>query len=146
MATDTGKKATDTVDDATKAAADNAQAATRKAADATSRMADDASAASGQMADQMRGAAERMQAAGGAMTDSGQQVGIKMLEQAEANTSEAFRAMRAAAQASDISEVMRIQSEYLRDQSTRSMTQAREIGELIANFGKTAMGRMTGRD
>lgn len=146
MANDTGKQATDAASDATKTAADTAQRTTRDAADATKRMADDASAASGQMADQMRGAAERMQAAGGAISDSGQQVGMKMLEQAEANTNEAFKAMRAAAKANDLSEVMRIQSEYMRDQSSRSMTQAREIGELIASFGKTAMGRMTGRD
>ena len=98
------------------------------------------------MTDQMRTAAERMQATGSAMADSSSQLGTKMLDQAEANTQEAFRAMRAAAQANDLSEVMRIQAEYLRDQGSRSVAQAREIGELIASFGRNAIGSMTRKD
>lgn len=92
------------------------------------------------------GAAERLQAAGTAIADHGQQLGIKMLDQAEANTREAFNAMRAAAEAKDLGEVMRIQGDYLRDQGGRAMTQAREIGELIANFGRATIGGITGRD
>lgn len=99
----------------------------------------------GGMAEGMRAGAERMQQAGGQMADQGAQLGLKMLDQAETNTQEAFRAMRQAAQANDVSEVMRIQSEYLREQGTRSMSQAREIGELIANFGRATIGQMTGR-
>lgn len=90
-------------------------------------------------------AAERMRAAGGAMTEQGSQLGLTILSQAEANTQEAFRAMRAAAQASDVNEVMKIQSDYMREQGARSMAQAREVGELIANFGRNAIGQMTGR-
>ncbi|WP_249403643.1 phasin family protein [Sphingomonas sp. CFBP 13720] len=92
----------------------------------------------------MRAAGERMQAAGSAIAGQGSQLGLKVLTQAEANTQEAFRAMRAAAQASDLNDVMRIQSEYLREQGNRSMAQAREIGELIAEFGRNAVGQMTG--
>lgn len=90
-------------------------------------------------------AAERMRAAGSAMTEQGSQLGLTILSQAEANTQEAFRAMRAAAQASDVNEVMKIQSDYMREQRARSMAQAREVGELIANFGRNAIGQMTGR-
>ncbi|WP_242415780.1 phasin family protein [Sphingomonas panni] len=90
-------------------------------------------------------AAERMRAAGSAMTEQGSQLGLTILSQAEANTQEAFRAMRAAAQASDVNEVMKIQSDYMREQGARSMAQAREVGELIANFGRNAIGQMTGR-
>lgn len=90
-------------------------------------------------------AAERMRAAGSAMTEQGSQLGLTILSQAEANTQEAFRAMRAAAQASDVNEVMKIQSDYMREQSARSMAQAREVGEMIANFGRNAIGQMTGR-
>lgn len=89
--------------------------------------------------------AERMRAAGSAMTEQGSQLGLTILSQAEANTQEAFRAMRAAAQASDVNEVMKIQSDYMREQGARSMAQAREVGELIANFGRNAIGQMTGR-
>lgn len=101
--------------------------------------------AAGGMADGMRAATERMRAAGGQIADQGGEVGLKMLDQAEANTREAFRVMREAAQAKDVSEVMRLQSEYLREQGNRSMAQAREIGELIASFGRSAIGQMTGK-
>ncbi|MGN5374892.1 phasin family protein [Sphingomonas hankookensis] len=90
-------------------------------------------------------ATERMRAAGNAMSEQGSQLGLAILSQAEANTQEAFRAMRAAAQAGDLSDVMRIQSDYLREQGTRSMAQAREVGEMIAQFGRNAIGQMTGR-
>ena len=53
--------------------------------------------------------------------------------------------MRAAAGAKDISDVMRIQSEFLRDQGNRSMAQAREIGELIMQFGQDAVGSARGQ-
>lgn len=91
-------------------------------------------------------ATERMRAAGSAMTEQGSQLGMTILSQAEANTQEAFRAMRAAAQANDLNEVMRIQSDYLRDQGARSMSQAREVSEMIAQFGRNAIGQMTGRN
>lgn len=90
-------------------------------------------------------ATERLRAAGSQMSEQGSQLGLTILSQAESNTQEAFRAMRAAAQANDLNEVMRIQSDYLREQGARSMAQAREVGDLIAAFGRNAIGQMTGR-
>lgn len=84
------------------------------------------------------------EAAKDGVTANASQIGLAVLSQAEANTQEAFRAMRAAAAASDVNEVMRIQSDYIREQGNRSMAQAREIGDLIAQFGRAAMGQMTG--
>lgn len=84
------------------------------------------------------------EAAKDGLTANASQIGLTVLSQAEANTQEAFRAMRAAAAASDVNEVMRIQSDYIREQGNRSMAQAREIGDLIAQFGRAAMGQMTG--
>ncbi len=78
------------------------------------------------------------------LTTNASQIGLTVLSQAEANTQEAFRAMRAAAAASDINEVVKIQSDYIREQGNRSMAQAREIGDLIAQFGRAAIGQMTG--
>ncbi len=92
-----------------------------------------------------QGMGERMRAGGESIAQSGQQLGLKMLDQAETNTREAFRAMRAAAQAKDVSDVMRIQSEFLREAGGRSLAQAREIGELIASFGRETMGQFGGR-
>ena len=76
-----------------------------------------------------------MTGAAGASVD----FGTRMIDQAEENAREAFNAMRAAAKAKDLSEVMKVQAEYLKEQSARSVKQAREIGELIAQFGRDAI-------
>ena len=89
-------------------------------------------------------AGEAMRQGGQKIAENNQQIGVKMIDQAETNAHEAFVAMRKAAQASDLSDVMRIQGEYLREQSQRSMAQAREIGELIVSFGRDAVGTMRG--
>lgn len=101
--------------------------------------------------DFVRGAADRMRQAGEAVRDTGQKamennqaIGLKMIDQAETNAHEAFAAMRKAAQANDLQSVMQVQAEYMREQSSRSMAQAREIGELIARFGRDAIGAMRG--
>jgi hypothetical protein len=39
---------------------------------------------------------------------------------------------------------MRIQGDYLREQGQRSMAQAREVGELIMQFGRDAVGTLRG--
>lgn len=89
-------------------------------------------------------AGEAIRQGGQKIAENNQQIGVKMIDQAEQNTAQAFAAMRQAAQARDLSDVMRIQGDYLREQSQRSMAQAREIGELIVNFGKDAVGAMRG--
>ncbi|MGA1798016.1 phasin family protein [Sphingomonas sp. 4RDLI-65] len=113
-------------------------------------MADDVKTAMGKGGDAAKAAADRMagaaQDAGEAMKESsgkiaegGATIGRTMIDQAEQNTREAFAAMREAANAKDLSQVMKIQGDYLREQSQRSMTQAREIGEMIMKFGKDAV-------
>ena len=98
----------------------------------------------GAFTDRMKGAGEAMQATGQKMAEGGSQVTLKMLEQAETNTREAFAAMRSAASAKDLGDVMRIQTEFLREQGNRSMSQAREIGEMIVQFGRDAVGAARG--
>ena len=114
-------------------------------------MADDnnaSSAGQGQfherIAEPARRAGEAMKASGEKMVEGGSTIGAKMIDQAEQNAREAFTAMREAANAKDISEVMKIQGEYLREQSSRSMAQAREIGELIMQFGRDAVAPLKG--
>lgn len=97
-----------------------------------------------QMGDHARRTGEAMRASGEKATQQGAQLGLKLLEQAEQNTGQAFAAMRAAAQAKDVSEVMRIQTEFMRDQSARAMGQAREIGELIVQFGRDVVAPLRG--
>jgi phasin family protein len=89
-------------------------------------------------------AGEAMRASGAKLAKGSSDVGMKMIEQAEINAREAFTAMRAAAAAKDLSEVMKIQGEFLRDQGSRSMSHAREIGELIMQFGREAVAPLKG--
>ncbi len=95
-------------------------------------------------ADAAQQATDRLRASGQHMMESGQTISTKILDQVEANTQEAFSAMRAAAQAKDLSQVMQIQSDFLRSQSQRSMEQAREIGQLIMQFGRAAVSPGSG--
>ena len=87
-----------------------------------------------------RRAGEAMREGGQKAMENNQAIGLKMIDQAEQNAHQAFAAMRKAAQATDLSAVMQVQSEYLREQGTRSMAQAREVAELIAQFGRDAIG------
>ena len=84
-------------------------------------------------------AGEAMKASGQKVAEGGSTISARLIDQAESNAKQAFAAMREAAKANDISEVMRIQGDYLRDQGQRSLTQAREIGELIMQFGRDAI-------
>jgi len=89
--------------------------------------------------DPARRAGEAMRTSGKKLAEGNAEIGLKMLDQAEQNVQQAFAAMRAAAKAKDLSEVMKIQAEFLRGQSERSMEQAKEIGELIAHVGREAV-------
>ncbi|HLZ85398.1 MAG TPA: phasin family protein [Caulobacteraceae bacterium] len=89
--------------------------------------------------DPAKRAGEAMRTSGKKLAAGNAEIGLKMLDQAEQNVQQAFAAMRAAAKAKDLSEVMKIQAEFLREQSERSMAQAKEIGELIAHVGREAV-------
>ncbi len=95
-------------------------------------------------AERLREGADRLRDAGKAMAENSGAVSLKMIDQAEENAKGAFAAMRAAAGANDFGEVMKIQGDFLREQGERSMSQAREIGDLIAEFGKDAVASMRG--
>lgn len=101
-------------------------------------------AISDRVIDPMKRAGEAMKASGEKIAEGSSQVGLKVLDQAEQNAREAFAAMRAAANAKDLSEVMKIQGDYLREQGSRSMAQAREIGELIMQFGRDSSAPFRG--
>ncbi|MGK6324221.1 phasin family protein [Sphingomonas sp. DT-51] len=89
--------------------------------------------------DPARRAGEAMRASGERIAQNGSALGTTIIDQAEANAREAFAALRSAAGARDLTEVMRIQGDYLRAQGQRSMEQAREIGQLIMQFGREAI-------
>ncbi|THD37431.1 MAG: phasin family protein [Sphingomonas sp.] len=83
---------------------------------------------------------ENIRKSGEKLAKQGNAVSMKVLEHAETNTREAFAAMRKAAGATNPAEVAKIQGDYLREQGARSMAHAREIGEMIMQFGRDAMG------
>lgn len=112
---------------------------------ATEKTAQTAGQATQSLGDRAREAGDRMKQGGERLAQGGQDLGLKLLDQAETNTREAFNAMRQAAQAKDLSDIMRIQGDYLREAGSRSVSQAREIGEMIASFGRETMGQFTGR-
>lgn len=128
-AADRTKAATDKTANAAKAASDKVREGAEKARDTFNE----------RVVDPARRAGEAMKASGEKVAEGSKTIGLKMVDQAEQNAHEAFAAMRAAAGAKDISEVMKIQGDYLREQGSRSMAQAREIGELIMQFGRDAV-------
>lgn len=132
--------------------ADDKQGAADTAANEASATAGEAADAAGaaqtafneRVMDPARRAGEAMRQSGQRMAEGGSKIGVRIIDQAETNAQEAFAAMRRAAQAQDLAEVMRVQAEYLREQGDRSMAQAREIGDLIMRFGRDAVSPLRG--
>lgn len=142
MADDT-KSAIHTTAAKTKAATDKAAGAAKDATDRVRASAQKAQETFREkVADPAKRAGEAVKESGKKVAEGSQTIGVKMIDQAEQNAREAFSAMRDAAKAKDLSEVMKIQGDYLREQTNRSMNQAREIGELIVQFGKDAVAPM----
>ena len=88
--------------------------------------------------DPARRAGEALKQSGQKLAEGGSEIGARIIQQAEQNAREAFAAMRAAASAGDLTEVMKIQGDYLREQGKRSMDQARELGEMMMQVGQKA--------
>jgi len=128
------KAATDRAADAAKGAADTMRENSEKVRDAFSE----------KVVDPAKRAGEALKETGGKIAEGGATIGKTMIDQAEQNAREAFAAMREAASAKDLTQVMKIQGDYLREQSQRSMSQAREIGEMIMKFGKDAVAPLRG--
>ena len=139
------KQAVDDGANASKAATDRAVDAAKGAADTMRENAEKArDAFSEKVVDPAKRAGEALKESGGKIAEGGATIGKTMIDQAEQNAREAFAAMREAAAAKDLTQVMKIQGDYLREQGQRSMSQAREIGELIMKFGKDAVAPLQG--
>jgi hypothetical protein len=66
----------------------------------------------------------------------------KVIDHAEENTRAAFAAMRSAASVKSVSELAKIQADFVKEQGARSMTHVREVGDMIAQFGRDAMAAL----
>lgn len=93
--------------------------------------------------DKAESVSDAIKASGTKMAENSAAVSMKMIDHAEQNTREAFAAMRAAAGATSIGDVLKVQGDFIREQGGRSMTHAREIGEMIAAFGKAVVAPLT---
>jgi len=91
------------------------------------------------VADTAKRVGKSLRASSQTWAEGNAEIGLKMIDQAEQNVQQAFAAMRAAAKAKDISEVMKIHADFVRDQGERSMAQARQIGELIVQVGRDSV-------
>jgi hypothetical protein len=141
------KKVKDAIDkgakrakDATDKAAKRTKDATDRAAKATKDATDRAASGAKSAADRVEGIGANIRKSGEKLAKQGNSVSMKVIEHAEANTREAFAAMRAAAGAKNPADVAKIQGDYLRQQGARSLAHAREIGDLIMQFGRDAVG------
>src|SRR3546814_20041785 len=94
--------------------------------------------------DKVREAGEKMRASGERIAGHGSDLGMKLLDQAEQNTSEAVEAMRRDAKASALSEGVHVQGEDMREQGNGRETAARGGGEGRAQIGHHATNRVTG--
>ncbi len=93
----------------------------------------------------LKNAGESLKAAGAKAAENSQSLNVTVINHAEANAREAFNALRAAAQAKNIQEVMQVQADFIRAQGTRGMEQVKELGELIARFGREAVAPLMGK-
>ncbi len=94
----------------------------------------------------LKAAGEQIKVAGEKVVETTTALNTRIIDHAETNVREAFAALRAAAGSKSITDVLNAQSTYVREQGERGMAQVKEIGEIIANFGKEAMKNVTGKD
>lgn len=95
--------------------------------------------------DKLKAAGDAMKEGASKAAENSSALSMKVIDHAEENTRQAFAALRAAAKAGGVSELMRVQTDYVRDQGARSMAQVKEIGDMIASFGREAMAGLTAK-
>jgi hypothetical protein len=89
--------------------------------------------------DAMKQAGQSIKDAAGKATANATALNTKVLDQAEENTRAAFTALRSAAGVKSVQELAQVQTEFMKEAAARSQAQIKEVGELIAQFGKDAM-------
>ena len=97
------------------------------------------------IAEPIKQAGQRMRDGAGKATRNTIAINTKVIDHAESNAREAFAAMRRVAGAKSIQDVVAVQTQFVREQGARTATQVREVGEMIASFGRDALDMMRGR-
>lgn len=88
-----------------------------------------------QMMQPMKQVTEALNRAREQAKEHNEAVSGRLIDYAQSNLNDTLEALRAAASAKDVTEVLTIQGNFLRDQMTRSMEQFRELGELFKSKG-----------
>jgi phasin family protein len=101
--------------------------------------------ASDRLTQPLKAAGDAMRDAGAKAAENSSAMSLTVIEHAEQNTREAFAAMRAAAKVTSLADLMKLQGDYVREQSSRSVEQARQIGDLITRFGREVMSPLGGK-
>lgn len=89
--------------------------------------------------DGLKRAGEAMRSAATGAASNAAALNAKVIDHAEENVRSAFAALRAAAGAKSVQDVLKAQGDYVKEQGARSLSQAKEVGEMIAQFGRDAM-------
>lgn len=90
-------------------------------------------------------AGDAVKEAAGAAAANASAINAKVIDHAEENVKSAFAALRAAAGAKSVQDVLKAQSDYVKAQGARSIEQVKEVGELIAQFGRDAVSAWTSK-
>ncbi|WP_156678390.1 phasin family protein [Sphingomonas profundi] len=94
----------------------------------------------------LKAAGDALRGAGAKAAENSSAISLTVIDHAEQNTREAFAALRAAAKVTSVTDLMKLQGDYVREQSTRSVEQARQIGEMITRFGRDVMSPLNKKD
>jgi phasin family protein len=97
------------------------------------------------MAEPIRNASKTIRENAGKALNNTVAINTRVIDHAESNAREAFAAMRQVATAKTLQDVVKVQSAFVKQQSERSSAQVREVGEMIASFGRDALSMMRGK-
>lgn len=120
---------------ATKSATKTATKAKKKVEAAVHEAVEDAESAVEKAGKKIRATAEQAMSNAAALN-------ARVIDHAEENAKEAFAAMRKIATSKDVKHIVQVQSAFVKEQSARSVAQVKEVGEMIASFGRMAAESM----
>lgn len=117
---------------ATKSATKAATKVREKVEHAVEEAVEDAGNAAQKAGKKMRATAEHAMA-------NAARLNARVIDHAEENAKEAFAALRKIATTKDVKDIVKIQTSFVKEQSARSVAQVKEVGEMIASFGRMAV-------
>jgi len=127
-----------------KTAKPKAKAGSRPKASASSKPKASKSAVEG-IAEPIKQAGQKVRSGASQAVQNTVAINTRVIDQAETNAREAFAAMRKVAAAKSLQDVVKVQTQFVKEQGARTATQVREVGELIASFGRDALNMMRGK-